>query len=457
MLIQSFLFISLVVFPQLVFAQDPLQALVSKAQRSGVKIGVAVHEAGTGKEVFTHNANEPLNPASTMKVLTSVVALKHLGGSYTYKTPITTDSLSKHVAENLYIKGVGDPSIVEERLWRVAKDLRVRGVEKINGDIVIDNSFFKGFEFSGQENGSSRAYNALISPLAVNFNSFAVVAVNNDGALAVTVDPPIDYFQLESRVKASGNALGIERRLKEGHEHIVVGGGVSHEKVKYASVQDPVAYAGHMLAWLFTQVGIEFSGKVREGQATGKKRLLLDESKPLSYILTDLNKFSNNFTAEMILKTLAAIKGEISGTTAAGTGLLTAYLQDLGVDAAEYAIFNGSGLSRDNRISAMALNKVLLSAYDDVVIRSDFMASLAVAGVDGTLETRFKDTELRGNVKAKTGTLYDVSALSGYLETRDKKILAFTILINGAGVANGFSYGLQKELLTALFTGVGAP
>lgn len=386
-----------------------------------------------------------------MKVITSAVALSELGGSYSYKTTFTTDKMSNGAVQNLYVQGSGDPSVVEERLWRMVKDLRVHGVKEIQGDIVIDNSYFDSESFSGRDPSSSRAYNAEISAFAVNFNSFSIVATNNDGAVEVHIDPPTDYFKVKSGVKTQGSSLAISRTFKDGIEHVTVSGGVSDEKTKYANVSDPVLYAGTTLKWLFSQMGISFNGKIISGAAVGKKKLITDKSKPLSQIIHDLNKYSNNFTAEMILKTLAAEKVGMPGTTDKGVPLLKTFLNRIGVDASEYSIHNGSGLSRNNRLSARALNFALLAVHKNNKIRSDFISSLAVAGEDGTLKSHLKVGGLQGNVKAKTGTLNDVSSLSGFLETKIKNMLAFTIMVNGAAAGNGNFFKMQQELLLELY------
>ncbi len=428
-----------------------LTSIVNAHRASKTTIGVSLHDIKTGKEIFSHNAHKALNPASTMKVVTSVVALSKLGGSYKYVTPITTDKISNKTAYNLYIKGFGDPSIVEERLWRMAKDIKVRGINRIEGNIIIDNSYFDGFDFSGKDDSSSRAYNAKLSAFALNFNSFAIVAKNFGGRLEVHVDPPTDYFSLKSTVKRSGNSLSISRSHSNNIEYVRAAGGVSKEKIKYANVSDPVQYAGTTLAWVLKQLGVEFNGKTRAGNAKGKLILVKDKSKALSLILRDLNKYSNNFTAEMVLKTLAAHKIQVPGSTENGVKLLKTYLSGLGIEASEYAIYNGSGLSRRNRLSPYTLTKVLLDAHKNNKIRSDFMASLSIGGTDGTLERRLRSTELNGNVKAKTGTLNDVASLSGYIETKSKRMLAFTIIVNGPAAGAGGFFGLQEKILLNVY------
>lgn len=432
--------------------QAELKAIVGSYSRAGVKIGVAVHDIKGKKVLFENLSSKGMNPASTMKVVTSAAALTYLGGAFQYKTPVSTDRLSGGVAQNLYLKGAGDPSLVEERLWRIAKDLKVRGVKEVRGDIIIDNSYFDNFNFAGKDSSSSRAYNAALSALAVNFNSFAVVAKNyGAGAgLEVHVDPPTEYFTLKSNIGSSGNGIAISRSYKNGKESVLASGGVSKEKVKYANVANPVQYAGSTFKWVLGQNGIPVTGKVKAGKAVGKK-LFEDKSKPLSLILRDLNKFSNNFTAEMVVKTIGAIKGGVPGSTEKGLIVLNSFLQKLNLSSSEYEVFNGSGLSRRNRISPNALNQVLMAAYNNNKIRTDMMSSLAIAGTDGTLRRRLKSPGLKGNVKAKTGTLNDVAALSGYIETKKKNMIAFTILVNGQGAGAGGYFAMQEKILMDIY------
>lgn len=453
-LVCLFVFFMLFIGTSVRAGEAEIKAIVQSYARSGIKIGVSIHDTKTSKELFTHNADQGMNPASTMKVVTSVASLSNLSGAYEYKTPIYTDGMSGGTLQNIYIKGVGDPSLVEERLWRIAKDLFVRGVRKVSGDIIIDNSYFDSFDFAGKEgDNNTRAYNASLSPLAVNFNSFAVVGKNYGGAggLEVNMDPPTEYFSLKSNISGSGNGINISRTYKDGREFVIASGGVSSEKVKYANAENPVQYAGTTFKWVLAQVGIEVTGKVKSGKVSGQKLIFEDKSKPLSLILRDLNKFSNNFTAEMVLRTLSAVKVGVPGSTEKGAKILNEFVSGLGVATSEFEIHNGSGLSRNNRISANALTQCLLEAYSNSKIRTDFISSLAIGGVDGTLKTRMQSAILKGNVKAKTGTLNDVSSLSGYIDTKKKNTIAYTILVNGPGAGAGGYYSLQERVLTDIY------
>lgn len=430
---------------------ESLKSILAAYQKGSVKIGVAVHAAKSGEKIFGFNDTEPLNPASTMKITTSTASLIYLGGDYVYKTKLSTDGFSRGVAQNLYVDGSGDPSIVEERLWRIAKDLRVRGLHEVQGNILINNSFFDDTRFDGQDNSSARAYNASISAFAVNFNSFAAVAHNSSGQVSVAIDPPTDYFVLKSSVKGSGNALSIARSFQNGQEHVMVSGGVTTEATKYANVSNTLLYTGTTLKWALEQLDIKVSGTIKSTTTSGRIKLFEDKSKPLALILRDLNKFSNNFTAEMVLKTLAAKKSGAPGSTEKGAQILRDFLNQLGLPSAEYDVFNGSGLSKKNRLSPNVLNQLLIYAYKKNKIRNDFIASLAIAGTDGTLKNRFKSVNLIGNVKAKTGTLNDVTSLSGYLEAASGKMVAFTIMVNGGGAGGGGYFVLQEKILNDIY------
>lgn len=430
---------------------ESLKSIIAAYQKGGVKIGVAVHAAKSGEKIFGFNETEPFNPASTMKIATSVVSLTYLGGDYVYKTKLSTDGFNRGVAQNLIVEGSGDPSVVEERLWRIAKDLRVRGLREVQGDILINNTFFDDDSFDGQNGNNARAYNASISAFAVNFNSFAAVAHNIGGQVTVEIDPPTDYFVLKSSVKASGNGLSVARSFQNGQEHVMVSGGVSSEATKYANVSNTLLYTGTTLKWALEQLDIKVSGKIKSTTTSGRIKLFEDKSKPLALILRDLNKFSNNFTAEMVLKTLAAKKSGVPGSTEKGAQILRDFLAQQGFPSSEYSAFNGSGLSTKNRLSPNVLNQLLMYAYKKNKIRSDFIASLAIAGTDGTLKNRLKSVNLIGNVKAKTGTLNDVSSLSGYMDAASGKVVAFTIMVNGGGAGGGGYFAMQEKLLNDIY------
>lgn len=442
-------FLSLVAAP--VAASDADLGAIVSSYKGGAKISISIYSLSDKTTIFTHDDKESLNPASTMKVVTSVASLSVLGGHYKYKTTFTTDTISRGVIGNLYVRGVGDPSLVEERLWRIGKDLRVRGVKEVGGDIVVDNSFFDNDDFEGKISDSSRAYNAAVSAFAINFNSFAVVASNVGGAVNVEVDPPTEYFVLNANVRSGGNSLSVTRDYRDGKEYVSASGSVSDEAVKYANVENPVEYAGTTIKWILEQNGIAVKGGVRAGTATGRTKLVTDSSKPLSQILWDLNKWSNNFTAEMVVKTLGAEESGAPGATHKGVAILKRFLDEVGVDPQEYNIVNGSGLSQQNRISANALTQILIYAHRKSKIRADYTSALAVAGIDGTLKNRLRAPALMGNVKAKTGTLNNVSSLAGYMETRSGKSVCFAILVNGGGAGGGGYFTMQEKILQAVY------
>lgn len=416
------------------------------------KVGIALYSLRDRKMIFGHNEKEPLNPASCQKILTAMTAFKTLGTDYTFKTTYLTDSLSGKSVNHLYVKGGGDPVLVQERLLELGKSLYDAGLREVRGDIIVDNSYFDSNLVDGKLGDSAEPYTAQVSALAVNFNSFKVVTNTTGGSASVQVDPPLDYFVLNASVKKGRGGFYVNRTYKDGRENVIAKGHATGISEQYATVSNPAAYAGYAIKWALESAGIKVKGGVKEGVATsGLTTLFVDESKPVTQALTDMNKFSNNFIAEMTLKTIGASVSGVPASTSKGAEVVRRYLSSLDVDESEYAIVNGSGLSRQNRISAHALLEVLVDGYTTASVRDAFMNTLPVAGVDGTLKSRLKGTELRGNVRAKTGTLSGVSSLAGYVTTKHGNDLAFVMLMNGAMGGGGGYHDLQDRLLKMIY------
>jgi D-alanyl-D-alanine carboxypeptidase/D-alanyl-D-alanine-endopeptidase (penicillin-binding protein 4) len=197
-------------------------------------------------------------------------------------------------------------------------------------------------------------------------------------------------------------------------------------------VADPRALPGRVLGALLGEVGIQWSGKVRLGKAPAGERLAYVTSAPLSQLLTELGKHSDNFYAETVFKTLGAgAKGEPATSEAAAKRVL-AWLSSAGLDDPATKVVNGSGLFDANRISAETLAQLLAKVYLDPELGPDFVAQLAVGGVDGTLRSRFRSATTRGRVRAKTGTLRNSDTLSGYVLSSSGRLpLVFVVLVNG--------------------------
>lgn len=417
-----------------------LDAIVKSYENGKVEIGIAVHALSRRKNVYGYNAETPLNPASTMKALTAIASLRYLGPDYTYNTLITTDQHFDNGINHLYVKGSGDPTITAARFERIANTLKGLGITEIRGNIAIDNSYFlKDPDLpSGLKQHMATNAALVLNPRWVGSAATQELGDRIEPEMLANLKAELTEYKAPELVRPVKQNPKLPTKAKLARKS---------RSIRYA---DPVRQAGETLKDALLRNGIAVKGQVAVGPAQGFIVLFEDASEPLTNILKEVNKKSNNFMAEMVLKGLSAERMGPPGSMQKGALFLSSFLGYNGVSSKEYNIVNGSGLSRDNRISANALTQMLVYAWRDAEIRKPFLETLPIAGVDGTLKRRMHTPELAGNVRAKTGTLNDTCALSGYLKAKSGKELAFTILVNGPG-AGGSYYALQEKLLKALY------
>lgn len=445
------IFFTVLLIPHLSWAGpfSSLNSLIKKHENKKTEVSVAVYSLDENKEVYSYKGDRALNPASNVKVLTAAVVLDKLGPTYRYPTEIYAGASpnSKGEIPSLSVVGYGDPSLVIERLWRIAKDLSLQGIKTIKGDLIIDQSYFEtSFLHEGFGN-EGRAYAAPVSAIALNFNSFSTLVSSQSGKLHCQVDPPVDYFLIKE-CKTTGKGLSVKRDLDSGKEKVFVRGSYSSSKAKtiYRSVSNPSLYFASALKYLLQQNGIKHQGRIIEGNAVKGHLLLKDMSKPLSEIVADLNKYSNNFVAEMLVKTLGARFVSQPGTTEKGVTVLKDYLSFLGAPESSYELENASGLSRKNKLSSSLLTRILAQAYQDPRIAPEYFASLAIAGTDGTVRRRLKSLSLKEKLRVKTGTLNNVSSLSGLIRSKSGKSFVFSVILEGGNVFGAGAYQLQEKI-----------
>jgi len=457
-----FLAISSPSYASIVSLQDRIGRIINRSEGNNEIIGIQVVSLNRGDTLYSHNSVKPLNPASCTKLITTAAALKLLGPDFKFQTKFFTDVRPQNgKVGKLWVKGYGDPSIVIERLWRIARDIANTGLKEITGDIVIDDYNFDGYKYPGYIPNSGRAYNSLTGAVSLNFNTVTVVVAPASRLGApphVAPDTAGPYFHVRNMAKTgsrgSKKTITISRIEKNGEDIIIVKGSIPVESppIKiYRNITNPPIYFGLALKSLLQQNGIKVGGKVYRALSPGGGYPLLDSrSKPLSLIIHDMNKYSNNFIAEQIVKTLAYQLGSIPGTTAKGIQVIANYLSHLGIPPDQYHIVNGSGLTRENRISSSVLTTVLAHLYADYKISPEAISSLSIAGVDGTIKDRHKSDRLKGLARAKTGTLSGVSTLVGVIPALNGEMLGYAILMNGNGLTWGQSHNVQEEILTAL-------
>ncbi len=406
--------------------------------------GVAILLLPSGRTVLARNADRPLRPASTLKIVTSAAALALLKPEYVYATRIFADApigADGTLPRNLYIQGSGAPDLVGESWWMIARRLAALGLRRVEGDLVGDESYFDavrrpaGWPFPAADSW----YNAPIGALSCNFNVVTVRVMPSPlvGARPdVTLEPIASYFQLMNRATtvAGATSLTVSRSFEEGRNALAVSGTVRRgggDLVFHRGVEEPALYALHCFQEIARGEGIEIGGAPRAGTVPeGAREIDRFESKPLASLLRDMNKNSNNFMAEAIVKTLGAQFVEQPGTTANGLQVIRTYLSGLGIDPALLQAMDGSGLSDQDRAPARLLAEVLARAHDDFEIAPELVASLPVGGVDGTLDERFGGEGAKRRVRAKTGRLAGALTLAGYASNRDGREFAFAILAN---------------------------
>jgi D-alanyl-D-alanine carboxypeptidase/D-alanyl-D-alanine-endopeptidase (penicillin-binding protein 4) len=420
-----------------------IDAILEKSTLAGARVGILVTEVESGKVLYARDADALLNPASNVKLFTSAAVLSKLGPEFRFETEFRVDGPSKSgsSARQLYVRGKGDPTLVTERLWAIAGDLANLGLRRI-GELVLDDGYFDGERIGpgfDQEAGD-RAYLAPTGALSLNFNSVAVHASPGEArgqAGRVALEPPSDYLELVNRTRTVG-PRAVRRIVPSSvpagpRQRIVVDGRLplgGRPVAVWRKIDDPRAYFGQTLKRLLELRGVKV-GRVRAGAAPQDAKLVLvAESESLGEIVRRLNKTSNNFVAEQLLKTLGAELRGVPGTWASGIGVAEEFLGEIGIPRGSFVMKNGSGLNDANRFSARQTVTLLRAMWRRFPLAAEFLSSLPVAGRDGTIRWRMDGTEAAGRLRAKTGTLENVTSLSGYVETASQEKLAFAIFVN---------------------------
>jgi len=417
-----------------------VDGLLKDSVLHGASVGILVKSLKTGKVLYRRNSEKLFVPASTNKIITGAAALETLGPKFKFNTQVYVDpplGADGTVNGNLYIKGFGDPSLVVEETWLLAHQIHGHGVRSIAGDVVGDDSFFEATTFYESWGFKSpRSYAAPMGALSFNWNTLqAYVAPGlSAGAPAhVTLNPEGDYFQLENHVKTCG-ACRTSVRLRIKDRRAIVTGKIGIEaepQTAFASISAPLPHAVNAIKALLKKEGVEILGVPRAGIVPETARLLfIHESRDLSLIIRYLYRFSNNFTAEQIQKTMGAQIFGGQATREKGCDATLDYMKKIGAFQPGIVIEDGSGLSRENRQSPESLVKVLTHVAETPEIFPEFLEAMAIGGVDGTIQYRFKNTRLEKRLRAKTGYLYGVVTLAGYAWNTEGEPFAFAIMIN---------------------------
>lgn len=449
-------------------ADDPglPQQVRAVLDRHGVNesgVSIVVREIGAKKSLLSLNAGEPRNPASTIKLLTTWLALEDLGPAYKWPTeaylagPLSDGKLDG----DLIVKGYGDPYLITERLWGFQRKLKQRGLRHIGGDFVIDNSYFENeYGDPGEFDGKNlRSYNVAPDAFLVNFQAMHMVyepdPVNNK--VNVLIDPLPANLTVENRLKlvngfCGGYQNGISVVATEAvrRNHIVLSGdfgrGCEQYKMTRSALTAP-SFAFGVFKGLWEESGGTLAGGWREDNAPeAAEPFVRIESPPLSDVIEYVNKFSNNVMARHLLLTLGAVAFDPPATLEKGRRAIRESLNRRGLAFDGLHVDNGAGLSRMTRIKATDLAEIMLLAAESPWA-PEYISSFSLSGLDGTMEKRFADEEMTGRMHLKTGRLRDVFATAGYVHARSGKDYAVVILQNFRGADNGPGEAAQIALL----------
>ncbi|GAC1539175.1 MAG: hypothetical protein NVS2B9_06090 [Myxococcales bacterium] len=421
-----------------------IDALFAQAPLSSARVSAQIVSLDDGQVLYARGADEQLNPASNTKLVTSAAALLRLGPEFRFTTDVLTDKpIVRGRAGTLYVKGRGDPSINTERLQGLVADLWHRGLRQVS-DLVLDDGYFdrEAWGPGWEQESSDKAYAAPVGPLSLNHNSVAIYIAPGEGKNArarVDLEPAAaGYFNVENgatTARQGGRRRVMAHTFAAGERtRVTVGGRIAAKAdalVLYRRVSDPTFYFGYALKQLLQERGIRVTGRVRRGQAPDEAVLVNAYDSPeLAEIVRDMNKVSSNFIAEMLVKTLGAELRGVPGTWAKGLAVTQDLLAELGIARGTYQLRNGSGLNDTNRFSAQQMTGLLMAIWKRFPVASEFVSSLGIAARDGTLRLRMEGTDAAGRLRAKTGTLDKVTALSGYVQAVGGERFVFSILVN---------------------------
>jgi D-alanyl-D-alanine carboxypeptidase/D-alanyl-D-alanine-endopeptidase (penicillin-binding protein 4) len=405
---------------------------------------LVVDAEGRAAPRLSHRANVPVNPASVMKLVTTFAALDLLGPAFSWSTPVFVEGAVRDdtLFGNLYIKGQGDPKLVMERLWLLLRRVQGLGVKTIAGDIVLDRSAFETVapdpgEFDGER---LRPYNAAPDALLLNFKSVVMTFVPDRSAntAQVSFDPPLAGVKRQASVPLAEGACNDYRAALKADfsdpNRIAFGGHYPTscgEKVWPVAYADPAGYAVRAVEGMWRDMGGQLDGTVREGRlptpaGVSPKPVFELSSPTLAEVIRDINKYSNNVMAQQLFLTLSLQQKGV-GTLAGSREVVQGWWRErFGADELPL-LDNGSGLSRNERISARALASLLQSAWRSPLM-PELMSSLPITGVDGTL--RRSRAKTVGSAHLKTGSLRDVTAVAGYVHAASGKRYVLVAIAN---------------------------
>ncbi|MDX8380113.1 MAG: D-alanyl-D-alanine carboxypeptidase/D-alanyl-D-alanine-endopeptidase [Gallionella sp.] len=459
--ITLFILLSTVSLPShAVFLPPSVRFALKNAHIPLSAVAIEVHEEGKRTALISLNANRAMNPASTMKLLTTYAGLEILGPAYHWKTEAYLNGTLKNgvLQGNLVFKGYGDPKLTIEAFWLWLRELRQRGLRDIRGNIVLDRQFFPDNNYNPAkfDNKPNRAYNVGPNALLLNLNALHLRLLPNAKQTTAILEPELYGYQLSNWITTSSqlpcHGKDAYQASLEGHL-IVLRGKIPAdcgESQDYFSILPPDQYFFAVFTALWQELGGKIQGKLRTGITPDSLTAFSTHlSPPLSEVIRDINKFSNNTMARQLFLTLGTVNSQ-PASIANSRSTVVQWLKNQQLQFPELVLENGAGLSRIARISAHNLSKILQLASNSLY-SAELEASLPILGIDGTVKRRFKGSQIVGHAHLKTGTLNGVKSIAGYVHSNSGKRWIMAFIINhpnakrGKAAQNALIEWLQKQ------------
>jgi serine-type D-Ala-D-Ala carboxypeptidase/endopeptidase (penicillin-binding protein 4) len=443
----------------------PVNAVLAHRQLPPDSLSIYVRDLSTNEVVLRWQDDVPRNPASTIKLLTTLVALDELGPTYRWHTDVYAlgDVEGGRLHGDLLLRGGGDPYLVTERVWQMLRRVRQQGIRDIDGDLLIDDGYFDVTDydpaaFDGQP---LRAYNVSPNALLMNFKVVRYLFEPDPGGNDVRVrpDPPLPNLRIDNRLTLrSGPCRGYQRGIaisaNDTIDRVTFSGRFPSGCGQYAMDRTALshnAFVFGLFVSLWRESGGTFDGGWKNVATPADAVPIVEyESLPLADVIARINKYSNNVMARQLLYTLSAEVLGPPGVEAGGRKVVADWLTAHGMKPCALDYENGAGLSRDTRITARDLEALLDFAWQQPYM-PEFVASLSLSGLDGTLSSRLGDGPLSGRAHLKTGSLDDVTAIAGYLQARSGHRYALVALQNYSDVHRGPGEEVQAALLEWLY------
>jgi D-alanyl-D-alanine carboxypeptidase/D-alanyl-D-alanine-endopeptidase (penicillin-binding protein 4) len=418
--------------------QNNINSILSDSLFMPAHASVKIVSLESGNVLYEHESKALMNPASNIKLITSAAALSILDTDYQFKTSVFMDdnATDSDVAQDIYLKGYGDPNLISSDLDSLASAIRQFGINSIN-NIILDDSFFDdnywgaGWTWDDESDPDAPYINAL----SVNKNCVRINIITDSTNISTSLEPNTNFVKVLNKativLDSIRTPLKIKRLSLDNANAIVVEGDIlPYSRVtQKLSLRSPEFYTGILFKESLRRASIHVFGNIISDTVPNGMHEIARHFQPMEKVIENMNKQSDNLSAENTLKVIGALNSNTPSSAKNGVSREKGFLSTLGMDTTKFSIVDGSGVSRYNLLSADQLVQFLIAIKKQPRLFRMFYNSLPIAGIDGTLADRMSNFPVAGNLRAKTGTLNGVSCLSGYVQTRDGEMLAFSMMM----------------------------